>query len=153
MKRNHQIATIGKLKKEFTFHLEVLPIVKDDGESGGWRGVFLARKQGNPNGKYLPGIFTRYKRVLCVYYSYDGTYKGECTTPLVWNTWINIDFKQEKQKTGNAYVITVTVNGKVLKTIVNNQAEEFENVTVHTSDGGYPALVGDIRMVYYDKGI
>ncbi|XP_065662118.1 uncharacterized protein LOC136084861 [Hydra vulgaris] len=73
------------------------------------------------------------------------------TDPLKLNLWTNIEVSQFLQSA--YYLYTIRINGDVVFSTINSQAQTFENVKVYASDPWYEAQDGFIKNFFIINGV
>ncbi|XP_065662973.1 uncharacterized protein LOC136085581 [Hydra vulgaris] len=73
------------------------------------------------------------------------------TNPFKLNLWTNIEVSQFLKTT--YYLYTIRINGDVIFSVINNQAQKFENVKVYASDPWYEVQDGFIKNFFIINGV
>ena len=143
IKRDQQLTTIPKLKKEWRVSFDL----KANSFGRGYRQVFhmTIGGSGSKYGDRVPAIWTHPSRGILVTSAVNGRYSyGKWINALpVVGEWINIEIGQEIEDYKMMYFINV--DGKKMFSTKNSKPEEFENVQVFTSSAWYSSLDGSIR--------
>ena len=147
IKRDQQLTTIPKLKKEWRVSFDL----KANSFGRGLRQVFhmtiggKGSGRGSKYGDRVPAVWTHPSRGILVASAVNGRYsyaKWINALPAV-GEWINIVIGQEIEDYKMMYFINI--GGKKMFSIRNSKPEEFENVQVFTSSAWYSSLDGSIR--------
>ena len=143
IKRDQQLTTIPKLKKEWRVSFDL----KATSFGGGLRQVFhmTIGGRGSKYGDRVPAVWTHPSRGIFVASAVNWRYsyaKWINALPAV-GEWINIEIGQEIEDYKMMYFINI--GGKKMFSIRNSKPEEFENVQVFTSSAWYSSLDGSIR--------
>ena len=147
IKRDQQLTTIPKLKKEWRVSFDL----KANSFGGGLRQVFhmtiggKGSGRGSKYGDRVPAVWTHPSRGIFVASAVNWRYsyaKWINALPAV-GEWINIEIGQEIEDYKMMYFINI--GGKKMFSIRNSKPEEFENVQVFTSSAWYSSLDGSIR--------
>ncbi|XP_065662137.1 uncharacterized protein LOC100207579 isoform X3 [Hydra vulgaris] len=146
------ITEIPKFDKEYLVSLDVNP----NKFVSGWHYVI----------SFIIGSENVYKgyRVPCFLFHEDGDGKLQVVSPVngirdyYYNSkpislqiWSNIVVSQILKD--GVYVYSITINGQVVSTVINNEAESFDKVKVYASEPGYEVQNGSIKNLFIVNGI
>ena len=138
------------MKEQYSLHVEFM--VTGPFPTDGWYNIYHATINGNKKvyGSRTPGIWIFHengKMDPSVHSAVDGN-RDYATSidPIQLNKWVIINVSQTKIENDFQYV--VEVNGKVMRTVMNTNPRQFENVKIYISDPWYPAFPGYVRNVY-----
>ena len=110
-----------------------------------------------PYGSRTPGVYinrsTKGFRISSAVNGKTGFgYVYDSDKAITLNKWIKIVVQQ--LKSGGNWKYSITIDGNIVHEVVNNQAEEFDNVKVYASNTWINAAMGKIRnlQIYADGG-
>ncbi|XP_065671442.1 uncharacterized protein LOC100209097 isoform X2 [Hydra vulgaris] len=146
------IAEIPKLDKEYLISLDIVP----NKFVAGWHSVihFTIGSDVAKYGDRVPGIWFNEdaKGGLHIAAPVNGNINRYFNTkPIGINVWSNIEISQTLK--GAVYVYTIKINGEMVFSEINNQAQYFDNVKVYASDPWYEVQDGSIKNLYIINGV
>ena len=152
MKKNRLLATIIKLGKQYSLHVEFMP--NESFSPHGWRSIFHATISGDKDvyGSRTPGIWIKYTNgnmFIHITSAINGNmnfYYETPTTPVPLNKWLTINISQTK--VNDAYHYKIEMDGELVYTVENRQPREFQNVKIYISDPWNIADPGYVRNVH-----
>ena len=157
LKRGNLIALIPQLDKEYLVSFEVKPNLF----LTGWHSVihFTIDSDITNYGDRVPGVWFHEdgKGGLHIAAPINGDRNRYFNTkPIAVNQWSLIEISQILK--GNAYsqfdyIYTIRINGEVVFSEKNEQANIFQNVKVYASDPWYEAQNGLIKNLYIINSI
>ena len=148
--KNTLVTTLDQVTKEYKLSLEV-NITKIDKVN--FRNIlhFTVGLDSGDYGTRTPKVSLAPEGRLKIYAAVNGiTEKGYAfTDDDVFNLgqWVSIEISQVKGPLG--YNFTISMEGKQLHTIINNQPETFYKVRCYVSNPKQRAQLGSIRNVFF----
>ncbi|XP_065640122.1 uncharacterized protein LOC100209097 isoform X1 [Hydra vulgaris] len=142
------IAEIPKLDKEYLISLDIIP----NKFVAGWHSV-IHFTTGSDSDR-VPGIWFHKDSNggLHIAAAINGnTNRYFNTKPIGINVWSNIEISQTLKDA--VYVYTIKINGEMIFSEINNQAQYFDNVKVYASDPWYEVQDGSIKNLYIINGV
>ncbi|XP_065653677.1 uncharacterized protein LOC136080664 isoform X2 [Hydra vulgaris] len=145
------IGLLPKLDKEFLVSFDVYP----NKFVAGYHSV-IHLTIGSNFGKYgdrVPGIWFNNRGDGSIYISAPisgDINKVFITNPIKLNKWSNVKVGQVLKNSN--YVYTIRLNGEVVFTYINNNAQSFNNVKVYASDPWHDVQDGLIRNLFIING-
>jgi len=139
------IATIPRMERDWRVKVDV----KADGFVNAWQSVihFTINSNIAAYGDRAPAIFywagsTQSKLHICSAVSGNRNYQYN-SNYIQPGSWVPIEIEQKF--TGGVYRYSIKINGAVVHSVTNNNAQAFNNVKVYGSDPWYNQLNGSIR--------
>ena len=145
------MATIGKLGKQYSLHVEVM--VTELFPTTAYYNIYHATISGDLDayGSRIPAIYIHHENGYVFVHTSSAvsgnrkyTYNTP-TSPLQLNKWITIDVSQTM--IGDDYQYKVAMNGEVLHMVNNTHTQEFLNVKIYISNPWRSAVPGYVRHV------
>ncbi|XP_047133483.2 uncharacterized protein LOC100207579 isoform X2 [Hydra vulgaris] len=146
------ITEIPKFDKEYLISFDINP----NKFVSGWHNVV----------SFIIGSENKYKgyKIPCILFHKDGDGKLQVVSPVngirdyYYNSkpmslqiWSNIVISQILKN--DVYVYSITINGQVVSTVINNEAETFDKVKVYASDPEFEVQNGSIKNLFIVNGI
>ena len=151
IKGNRLLATIRKLAKQYSLHMEYM--LTESFPTNDWYNMYHATISRNSDvyGSRIPGIWIKHVNGTIhthVHFAIDenmGHSFDSPTTSIHLNKWIPIIISQIK--VGGDYYFKFETNGKVIYTKKNTKPRQYENVKIYISNPWYPPVPGYVRNV------
>ena len=148
LRKNHLITTLDTLEKQFNVSFEVKPISFDEKYTN-----VIHFTTGNNSAKYgsrTPGVWFVSDKFYIASAVNDEPDYSYGSVPFPPGGWIAVQISQIKSLSD--YTYSITINGNVVHTIINNKPAEFRNVKIFAADPWHGVQPGSIRnFVVYSK--
>ena len=152
IKKNTLLATISKMKKQYSVHVEFM--INESFPTNVWHNMFHATISGGKDvyGSRIPGIWIKHQNgnmFALISAAVNGEKSYQCTTPGIpvqLNKWRTISVSQIK--VGGEYQYKIEMNGELKHMVNNTQPREFQHVKIYISDPWHRAVSGYVRNVF-----
>ena len=145
------LGTLSVLRKEYTVSFKLLP----SSYSVGWKSVIHLTLGSDylGYGDRNPAVFFHNdgSGKLLISSAIDGN-SNFCieTEPLPLNVWSSVKISQHLLD--NVYEYSIDINGKNIRSVVNSEPKELQNIKVYVSDPWYVAQAGFIKDLLIYNG-